>query len=60
MEKSNITRKQYQDGKQRIVLIHAEGEKVVINNAYDKNLNAQVKVNKNFDEGTRSKRFYKR
>ncbi len=59
MEKNRVSSKNYSDGKQRIVLIHAEGEKVVINNAYDRTLNAQVKVNKDYKEDKKAKRYYK-
>ncbi len=46
MIRKNISNKSYSDGKQRIVFIHQDGEKLVINNAYNQKLNAQVKVNK--------------
>ncbi len=58
MEKRSISSKKYSDGKQRIVLIRSEEEKVVINHAYDRDLNAQVKVNKNYIP-RKAKRYYK-
>ncbi len=59
MKNRTISNKKYPDGKDRIILIRSNNEKVVINDAYDYSLSAQVKLNKNYKEGTKSKRYYK-
>ncbi len=59
MKNRIISNKKYLDGKDRIILIRSNNEKIVINDAYDYSLCAQVKVNKNYKEGTKAKRYYK-
>ncbi len=44
--RKSLSNKEYIDGKQRIVLIHSDQDKLVLNNAYDQRLNQQVKLSK--------------